>query len=111
MKVVGTMAMQRRRRTHVHTGRLPFISAPHIGGSTCAAKAAGPRPRRCCLLVEQKLGSMEPPVANCFREISEFDAAAKRSSANGSRGGEDFDAQRWFHHQYRPVAGPPQMII
>lgn len=53
---------------------------------------------------------MEPPVANCFREISEFDAAAKRSSANGSRGGEDVDARRWFHHQYRPVAGPQMNI-
>lgn len=54
---------------------------------------------------------MEPPVANCFREISEFDDAAKRSFANGSSGGEDVNAWRLFHHQYRPVAGPPQMNI
>lgn len=32
---------------------------------------------------------MEPPVANCFREISEFDDAARNSSARGSSEGED----------------------
>lgn len=54
---------------------------------------------------------MEPPVANCFREISDFDDAAKRSFANGSSGGEDVNACRSFHHQYWPAAGPPQMNI
>lgn len=32
---------------------------------------------------------MEPPVANCFREISEFDDAARNGSAKGSSEGED----------------------
>lgn len=32
---------------------------------------------------------MEPPVANCFREISEFDDAARDGSAKGSSEGED----------------------
>lgn len=54
---------------------------------------------------------MEPPVANCFREISEFDDAARRGPANGSSGGEDVNAWRSFHHQYRPVAGQLQMNI
>lgn len=54
---------------------------------------------------------MEPPVANCFREISEFDDAARRGPANGSSGGEDVKAWRSFHHQYRPVTGQLQMNI
>lgn len=54
---------------------------------------------------------MEPPVANCFREISEFDDAARRGPANGSSGREDVNACRSFHHQYRPVAGQLQMNI
>lgn len=32
---------------------------------------------------------MEPPVANCFREISEFDDAARNDSATESNKGED----------------------
>lgn len=54
---------------------------------------------------------MEPLVANCFREISEFDDAARRGPANGSSGGEDVNVWHSFHHQYRPVPGPPQMNI
>lgn len=52
---------------------------------------------------------MEPPVANCFREISEFDDAAKDGSAKGSSEGEDVNVSpRSLHRQYRPVAGLPQ---
>lgn len=48
---------------------------------------------------------MEPPVANCFREISEFDDAARKGSAKGSSEGEDVNVSRSLHRQYRPVAG------
>lgn len=51
---------------------------------------------------------MEPPVANCFREISEFDDAARKGSAKGSSDEEDVNVSRSFHRQYRSVAGPPQ---
>lgn len=41
---------------------------------------------------------MEPPVANCFREISDFDDTARKGSANGSSKGEDVNVFRSFHH-------------